>query len=56
VSIPEAVAALIRLELRGLVRNVGGRYERRLVRAADDDDDDEDHAGPPADPPASEEA
>ncbi|MEP6476192.1 MAG: DNA-processing protein DprA [Actinomycetota bacterium] len=30
VSIPEAVAALIRLELRGLVRNVGGRYERRL--------------------------
>ena len=30
-SIPEAVAALIRLELRGLVRNVGGRYERRLV-------------------------
>jgi DNA processing protein len=34
VSIPEAVAALIRLELRGLVRNVGGRYERRLVRTA----------------------
>lgn len=30
VSIPEAVAALTRLELRGLVRNVGGRYERRL--------------------------
>ena len=30
-SIPEAVAALIRLELRGLVRTVGGRYERRLV-------------------------
>lgn len=30
VSIPEAVASLIRLELRGLVRNVGGRYERRL--------------------------
>jgi DNA processing protein len=30
-SIPEAVAALIRLELRGLVRAVGGRYERRLV-------------------------
>jgi DNA processing protein len=29
VSTPEAVAALIRLELRGLVRNVGGRYERR---------------------------
>ena len=57
VSIPEAVAALIRLELRGLVRNVGGRYERRLVRAARDHDDDaEDHAGPPADPPASGEA
>ena len=34
VSIPEAVAALIRLELRGLVRNVGGRYERRLAMAA----------------------
>ena len=32
VSIPEAVSALIRLELRGLVRNVGGRYERRLPR------------------------
>jgi DNA processing protein len=30
-SIPDAVAALIRLELRGLVRNVGGRYERRLA-------------------------
>ena len=30
VSIPDAVAALTRLELRGLVRNVGGRYERRL--------------------------
>ncbi|MDP9329779.1 MAG: DNA-processing protein DprA [Actinomycetota bacterium] len=29
-SIPEAVTALIRLELRGLVRSVGGRYERRL--------------------------
>ena len=34
VSIPEAVAALIRLELRGLVRNVGGRYERRLTPQA----------------------
>jgi DNA processing protein len=32
-SIPEAVTALIRLELRGLVRGVGGRYERRLRRA-----------------------
>jgi DNA processing protein len=29
-SIPETVTALIRLELRGLVRGVGGRYERRL--------------------------
>jgi DNA processing protein len=34
VSIPEAVASLIRLELRGLVRNVGGRYERRLATAS----------------------
>ena len=34
VSTPEAVAALIRLELRGLVRNVGGRYERRLRGSA----------------------
>lgn len=33
VSIPDAVAALTRLELRGLVRNVGGRYERRLAPA-----------------------
>ena len=32
-SIPETVAVLIRLELRGLVRHVGGRYERRLVRS-----------------------
>jgi DNA processing protein len=29
-SIPDAVSALIGLELRGLVRAVGGRYERRL--------------------------
>lgn len=29
--IPDAVSALIRLELRGLVRGVGGRYERCLV-------------------------
>ncbi len=29
-SIPDAVAALIRLELRGLVRSAGGRYERTL--------------------------
>ena len=32
-SIPDAVAALIRLELRGLVRSVGGRYERTLAGA-----------------------
>jgi DNA processing protein len=32
-SIPEAVAALIRLELRGLVRSSAGRYERTLVGA-----------------------
>jgi DNA processing protein len=29
-TLPEAVAALMRLELRGLVRNVGGRYEPTL--------------------------
>jgi DNA processing protein len=29
-SIPDTVAALIRLELRGLVRSAGGRYERTL--------------------------
>jgi predicted Rossmann fold nucleotide-binding protein DprA/Smf involved in DNA uptake len=28
-SIPDTVGVLIRLELDGLVRNVGGRYERR---------------------------
>jgi DNA processing protein len=28
-SIPDAVTTLIQLELRGLVRSVGGRYERR---------------------------
>ena len=32
-SIPDAVAALIRLELRGLVRSGGGRYERTLSGA-----------------------
>ncbi len=32
-SIPDAIAALIRLELRGLVRSVGGRYERTLAGA-----------------------
>jgi DNA processing protein len=31
VAIPEAVTYLIRLELRGLVRGVGGRYERTLA-------------------------
>lgn len=30
-SIPDAVSTLIRLELRGLVRNVGGRYERTFA-------------------------
>ncbi len=30
-SIPDAVAALLRLELRGLVRSTGGRYERTLL-------------------------
>jgi len=30
-SIPEAVAALVRLELRGLIRSSGGRYERTLA-------------------------
>ena len=33
-SIPDAVAALIRLELRGLVRSAGGRYERTPVGRA----------------------
>jgi DNA processing protein len=32
-TIPDAVAALIRLELRGLVRGVGGRYERTFTGA-----------------------
>ena len=32
-SIPDAVGALVRLELRGLVRSVGGRYERRPTEA-----------------------
>ena len=27
--LPEVVSALVALELRGLVRQVGGRYERR---------------------------
>ncbi len=31
VAIPEAVTILIRLELRGLVRGVGGRYERTFA-------------------------
>ena len=30
-SLPEIVSALVALELRGLVRQVGGRYERRLT-------------------------
>jgi predicted Rossmann fold nucleotide-binding protein DprA/Smf involved in DNA uptake len=28
-SVPDVVASLMRLELAGLVRNLGGRYERR---------------------------
>ena len=35
-SIPDAVTALIRLELRGLVRSVGGRYERTLSLPSDE--------------------
>ncbi|MEA2550930.1 MAG: processing protein [Actinomycetota bacterium] len=34
IAIPEAVTVLIRLELRGLVRGVGGRYERTLAAAS----------------------
>jgi DNA processing protein len=33
-SIPQAITALLGLELRGLVRVLGGRYERRLASAA----------------------
>ena len=33
-SVPEVVAALMRLELAGLVRNLGGRYDRRLITAS----------------------
>jgi DNA processing protein len=33
VRAPEALALLLRLELRGLVRSVGGRFERRIVPA-----------------------
>jgi DNA processing protein len=36
-SIPRAVTALIGLELRGLVRSVGGRYERTLKSAGRSD-------------------
>lgn len=31
-TLQEAVTALLRLEMKGLVRSVGGRYERRLTR------------------------
>lgn len=34
-AIPEAVTLLIRLELRGLVRGVGGRYERTFAGASE---------------------
>jgi predicted Rossmann fold nucleotide-binding protein DprA/Smf involved in DNA uptake len=30
VSLPEAIGALVRLELRGLVRSAGGRFERTV--------------------------
>ena len=33
VAIPEVVGVLMRLELRGFVRNVGGRYETTLTGA-----------------------
>jgi DNA processing protein len=33
-SVPEVVAVLMRLELRGFVRNVGGRYETTLSGSA----------------------
>jgi DNA processing protein len=33
-TVPEVVAVLMRLELRGFVRNVGGRYETTLTGAA----------------------
>jgi DNA processing protein len=33
-SVPQVVAVLMRLELRGFVRNVGGRYETTLTGAA----------------------
>jgi DNA processing protein len=33
-SVPEVVGVLMRLELRGFVRNVGGRYETTLAGAA----------------------
>jgi DNA processing protein len=32
IPVPEALSVLLRLELRGLVRSVGGRFERRLAR------------------------
>jgi DNA processing protein len=34
VRAPEALALLLRLEMRGLVRSVGGRFERRLLPRA----------------------
>jgi DNA processing protein len=42
VTIPEVVGALMRLELRGFVRNVGGRYETTLKARAQRDQRDED--------------
>jgi DNA processing protein len=34
IPVPEALSLLLRLELRGLVRSVGGRFERRLSESA----------------------
>lgn len=36
VSVPDALGLLMRLEMRGLVRSVGGRFERRLEAATTD--------------------
>jgi predicted Rossmann fold nucleotide-binding protein DprA/Smf involved in DNA uptake len=33
ISVPEAVATLMRLELKGLVRSVGGRFEPTVAAA-----------------------
>jgi hypothetical protein len=33
-TVADAIAALIRLEIRGIVRGVGGRFERTMLAAA----------------------